>query len=111
MNKHLTLEQFLKSDLEEHYNYYPCGTKKEHFIKTSDGYWHKFTYDQNGRELKYENSNGDWYRFTYDQNGNKKTYEDSGGTKRGFEPLEITIDEALKVLKEHYGNDVKIIIE
>jgi len=37
----------------------------------------KSTYDQNGKELTYEDSSGYWRKCTYDQDGKMLTCEDS----------------------------------
>jgi hypothetical protein len=44
-------------------------------------------FDKNGN-IVYKfltNSKGDWSKYTYDEKGNKVTYEDSNGVKMGFD--------------------------
>ena len=53
--------------------------EKQLTYENSEGFWSKNTYDQNGNQLTYENSNGFWSKNTYDQNGKKLTFEDSNG--------------------------------
>jgi len=108
--KNLTFEQFLKSDLENHTNYYSCGKKKFFFCKYEDGSWETLTYDQNGNCTKYENSEGFWNKSTYDQDGNEKTFEDSDGEKRGFEPKEeeLSLGQYLFLLKQKGMNQICI---
>jgi len=48
---------------------------KRIYTETSDSYWEKYVYDDNGNNQIYrEHSDGWWHKIEYDVNGNK-TYE------------------------------------
>ena len=49
------------------------------FLTYINDYWSKYTYDEKGNELTYENSEDYWWKSTYDEKGNQLTYEDSKG--------------------------------
>lgn len=91
---------------------------KETRFENSCNYWRERTFDQNGNCTEYKDSAGRWSERTFDQDGNEKTFENSIGVKFGFEntnskEVEITdtsnkIQEAIDLLKNHYGNNIKI---
>ena len=49
------------------------------YREDADGCWVKQEYDTNGNKIYFENSNGDWVKYEYDTNGNKIYSEDSDG--------------------------------
>tara|TARA_R110000822_G_scaffold807_4_gene3574 strand:- start:260 stop:556 length:297 start_codon:yes stop_codon:yes gene_type:complete len=55
------------------------------------------TFDKNGEILTGKDSTGYWSKYTRDEQGYELTYEDSG-TKRGFEIQEFTMEQLVKKL-------------
>ena len=58
--------------------------RNKNFINTiyyedSKGYWVKYKYNSQGKEIHYEDSNGDWARTEYNSQGNQIYYENSHG--------------------------------
>ena len=49
------------------------------YREDADGYWTKKEYDTNGNLIYYENSNGYWEKREYNSNGNETYYETSIG--------------------------------
>ena len=58
----------------------------------------EYTYDKNGKVLTGKGSDGYWFKFTYDNEGNELTYENSEVDKRGFEIQEFTMEELVTKL-------------
>jgi len=56
-------------------------------FKDSDGYSSKRTYDENGNELTFQDSDGYSWKKTYNENGNELTFQDSDGysSKRTYD--------------------------
>ena len=56
------------------------------------------TYDKNGEILTGKCSDGHWSKYTRDEQGNELTYEDSNGAKRILKIQEFTMEELVKKL-------------
>ena len=52
---------------------------KDIYYEDSDGYWTKREYDQMGNEIYWANSDGEWEKRKYDRHGNQIYFENSGG--------------------------------
>jgi hypothetical protein len=65
-------------------------------FEDSTDYWSKRTYDEKGNELTFEDSTDCWWKRTYDEKGNQLTYESSSGRKKGFDIPEFTMEELVK---------------
>lgn len=50
-----------------------------------NGYWEKYTFDDNNNKLKEENSNGQWSKYEYDANNNVIKEERSNGNWYSYE--------------------------
>jgi YD repeat-containing protein len=51
----------------------------EIYKQYEDGFWGKYTYDDNGNVLTFKNIFGFWFEYTYDDNGKVLTCKDSDG--------------------------------
>jgi len=68
----------------------------------SNGYWFKYTRDEEGNILTFEDSDGYWRKWTRDKKGNELTFEDSNGEKRGFDVPEYTMQELIKIVGKEF---------
>ena len=74
------------------------GKKVYEYNTYLSGYWHEYTYDENGYALTYKDSDGFWSEYTRDEKGNELTYKNSNGVTRGFDITEYTMGELVKKL-------------
>tara|TARA_R110000824_G_scaffold45177_1_gene130811 strand:+ start:544 stop:843 length:300 start_codon:yes stop_codon:yes gene_type:complete len=75
------------------------GVKVYEFCNRFNGsYLFEYTYDNSGRPLTFKNSDGYWSKWTRDEKGNELTYEDLYGVKRGFDTPEFTMEGLVKKL-------------
>ena len=79
------------------YEFYTYSDTRSSYEYTYDKNGMALTY-KNGKPLTYKNSNGYWNKYTRDNEGNELTYEDSRGKKRGFDTPEFTTEELVKKL-------------
>jgi hypothetical protein len=69
------------------------------YFESSDGYWCKREYDENGYKRYYENADGFCSKSERDENGNERYYENSNGVIRDKRVKEMTKEEAEKEFK------------
>ena len=71
------------------------------FYTYSDGSGsYENTYDKKGRALTSKYSTGYRCKYTRDEKGNELTYEDSYGAKRGFDTPEFTMAQLVKEIRK-----------
>ena len=99
------IKEYLKSEDKDIRFYHKNGKEALHYLEGESGEWDESTYHTSGIMLTYKKFNGDWGKFTRDQDGKALTYEDSTGYKRGFDIEEMTMEQVCKAL----GKTIKII--
>jgi uncharacterized protein RhaS with RHS repeats len=86
------------------YRYEYDNNGKEIYYENSNGYWVRREYDNNGKKIYFENSNGYWSRREYDNNGKEIYYENSNGNIRDNRP---GINEGLNLPKKKYPDKIE----
>ena len=73
-----------EDDTGNYYPDYPIIIKggKIEYVEFIEGYWWKWEFDDNGKQIYHEDSDGDWEKWEYDDKGNQIYYEDSDGDIR-----------------------------
>jgi hypothetical protein len=70
----------VKYDINDNGIVYDSLYNDLYYENIGSNYWEKREFDENGKQIYYEDSNGYWTKREYGENGNEIYYEDSKGT-------------------------------
>jgi hypothetical protein len=98
------IKEYLKIENKEITLYHKNGGIAFFYWEGENEEWNERAYHTSGRLLTYKDSSGYWARYTCDEDGDELTFENSKGNKRGFDVEEMTMEQICKAL----GKTIKI---